>query len=165
MSLSARPLSITTYDKTTNIYVLVTFCIDSWRRPWEDAIRSRLWSSDGPPFHHLWHGRLKRYDSLWLTGVSYAPTCWDVGSSRLPAALDFPLRESRLCRRPTWHTAFYEEALVLASTRGGALSTGLGPLDDPNIETLALRLEPILGSNSLVSNIHVVLYSLFNTLR
>ena len=22
------------YDKTTNIYVLVTFCFDSWRRPW-----------------------------------------------------------------------------------------------------------------------------------
>ena len=34
MSLSARPHLITTYDKTTNIYVLVTFCTDSWRRPW-----------------------------------------------------------------------------------------------------------------------------------
>ena len=28
MSLSARPPSITTYGKTTNIYVLVTFCTD-----------------------------------------------------------------------------------------------------------------------------------------
>ena len=53
----------------------------------------------------------------------------------------------------------------MASTVGGALSTGPGPLDDPNIETLALRLEPILGSNSTVSNVYVVLYSLFNTLR
>ena len=34
MSLSARPHPITTYSKTTNIYVLVTFCTDSWRRPW-----------------------------------------------------------------------------------------------------------------------------------
>ena len=34
MSLSARPSPITTYNKTINIYVLVTFCTDSWRRPW-----------------------------------------------------------------------------------------------------------------------------------
>jgi len=56
-----------------------------------------------------------------------------------------------------------EEALIPASTRGGALSTSPRPLDDPNIKTLALRLEPILGSNPMVSNVHVVLYSLFNT--
>ena len=42
MSLSARPPQITTYGKTTNIYVLVTFCIDSWRRRGEDAVRSTL---------------------------------------------------------------------------------------------------------------------------
>ena len=29
MSLSARPYPITTYDKTINIYVLVTFCTDT----------------------------------------------------------------------------------------------------------------------------------------
>ena len=34
MSLSARPPPITMYSKTTNIYMLVSFCIDSWRRPW-----------------------------------------------------------------------------------------------------------------------------------
>ena len=34
MSLSARPPPITTYSKTTNIYVLVTFCTNSWCRPW-----------------------------------------------------------------------------------------------------------------------------------
>ena len=34
MSLSARPHPITTYGKTTNIHLLVTFCTDSWRRPW-----------------------------------------------------------------------------------------------------------------------------------
>ena len=56
-----------------------------------------------------------------------------------------------------------EEALVPASTRGGALSTGPGPLDNLNVETLTLRLNPMLGSNSTVSDVHIVLYSLFNT--
>ena len=59
----------------------------------------------------------------------------------------------------------YEEALILVSAGGGALFTGPGPLDDPNVETPALHLEPILGSNSTVSNVHVVLYLLFNTFR
>ena len=64
----------------------------------EDAVRSRFWSSDGPPFHHLRHGGLKQYDLLRFTGVSRTPTCWDVGSSYLLAALDFSLQESRLRR-------------------------------------------------------------------
>ena len=34
-------------------------------------------------FCHLRHGGLKRYDSLWLVGVSRTPTCWDVGSTHL----------------------------------------------------------------------------------
>ena len=34
MSLNARSPPITMYSKTTNIYVLVIFCTDSWRRPW-----------------------------------------------------------------------------------------------------------------------------------
>ncbi|XP_066320141.1 uncharacterized protein [Miscanthus floridulus] len=41
-----------------------------------------------------------------------------------------------------------EEVLIPASTGGGAPSTGLGPLDDLNVETLALHLEPMLGSNA-----------------
>ena len=56
-----------------------------------------------------------------------------------------------------------EKALVPAPTGGGAPSTGPGPLDDLNVETAALRFEPKLGSNSTVSNVHIVLYSLFNT--
>ena len=56
-----------------------------------------------------------------------------------------------------------KEALISAPTGGGAPSTGLGPLDDLNVETPALRLEPMLGSNSTVSDVHIVLYSLFNT--
>ena len=57
----------------------------------------------------------------------------------------------------------HEEALVPAPTGGGAPSTGPGPLDDLNIETPTLCLEPMLGSNSTVSNVYIVLYSLFNT--
>ena len=52
----------------------------------------------------------------------------------------------------------YEEALVSTPTRGGAPSTGPRPLDDLNVETPMLRLEPMLGSNSMVSNVYVVLY-------
>jgi len=40
----------------------------------------------------------------------------------------------------------HEEVLIPASTRGGVLSTGPRPLDDPNVETLVLRLEPTLCS-------------------
>ena len=58
----------------------------------------------------------------------------------------------------------HKEALVSAST-GGAPFTGPRPPDDLNVETLALHLEPMLGSNSMVSNVYVVLYSLFNTFR
>ena len=59
----------------------------------------------------------------------------------------------------------HEEALVPVPTGGGAPSTVPGPLDNLNIETPALRLEPMLGSNPMVSDIHIVLYSLFNTFR
>ena len=64
----------------------------------EDVMRSHFWPLDGPPFHHLRHDRLKRYDSLRLAGVSHAPTCWDVGSSHLQAIPDLPLRKPRLRR-------------------------------------------------------------------
>ena len=70
----------------------------------EDTVRSRFWSSDGPPFHHLRHGGLERYDSLWLAGVSHASTCWDVGSSCLRATLDPPFQEFGLHRRLVWRT-------------------------------------------------------------
>ena len=56
-----------------------------------------------------------------------------------------------------------EEALVPVPTGGGAPSIGPGPLDDLNIETPALRLDPMLGSNPTVSDVHIILYSLFNT--
>ena len=49
-----------------------------------------------------------------------------------------------------------EEALVPVPTRGGASSTSPGPLDDLNVETPVLRLEPMLGSNPTVSDVHIV---------
>ena len=57
----------------------------------------------------------------------------------------------------------HKEALVPAPTGGGAPSVGPRPLDDLNVKTPTLRFEPMLGSNSTVSNVHIVLYSLFNT--
>ena len=73
MSLSARPHPITTTAK------LQIFTCWSLSAPTvctirgEDAVRSRFWSSDGPPFRHLRHDGLKRYDSLRLAGVSMLP--------------------------------------------------------------------------------------------
>ena len=58
-----------------------------------------------------------------------------------------------------------EEALVPAPVKGGAPSAGSGPPDDLNDETPVLRFEPTLGSNPTMSNIHIVLYSLFNIFR
>ena len=56
-----------------------------------------------------------------------------------------------------------EEALVPAPTGAGAPSAGPGPLDDLNVETPALHLEPMLGSNPTMSDVHIVLCLLFNT--
>ena len=58
-----------------------------------------------------------------------------------------------------------EEELVSAPVVGGAPSVGSETPDDLNSETPALRFEPTLGSNPTVSNVHIVLYSLFNTFR
>ena len=49
--------------------------------------------------------------------------------------------------------------------RGGAPSVGSRPPSDLNDETPTLRFEPTLGSNPIVSNVHIVLYSLFNIFR
>ena len=105
MSLSARPPPITTYGKTTNIYWLVTFYTDSWRRPWgRHCTFNTFWSLDGPLFRHPYYGGLQRYDLLWLTRVSRSPIVWDTGSTRLRAILGLPLQKPGLRRRPARHT-------------------------------------------------------------
>ena len=57
----------------------------------------------------------------------------------------------------------HEEAPIPVPTGRGAPSADPGPLDDLNVETPTLRFEPMLGSNSTVSDVHFLLYSLFNT--
>ena len=58
-----------------------------------------------------------------------------------------------------------EEALVPAPVGGGAPSVGSRPPGDLNDETPALHSEPTLGSIPTMSNVHIVLYSLFNIFR
>ena len=87
MSLSARPYPITTHGKTTNIYLLVTFRTDSWRRLWGDAVRSHFWSSVGPSFHRLRHGRLKAIQfalARWSFPRSHLLGCGFLPSSSHP---------------------------------------------------------------------------------
>ena len=88
----------------------------------------------------------------------WAPPIFMPLQTFLFGSLDFVADHLDVLRLP-------EEALVPASTGGGALSTGPRPLDDLNVETLTLYLKPMLGSNSMVSDVHIVLYSLFNTFR
>ena len=57
------------------------------------------------------------------------------------------------------------EALVPAPVGGGAPSVGPRTPGDFNNETPALCFKPTLGSNPTVSNVHIVLYSLFNIFR
>ena len=97
MSLSARPPPITTYGKTTNIYLFVTFCTNSWRRPWgRHCTFNTFWSLDGPFFYHPRHGGLGRYDSPRLARVSRTLACGDAGSTRFQAILGLPLQKPGL---------------------------------------------------------------------
>ena len=84
MSLSARPPPITTYGKTTNIYLLVTFCTDSWRRPWGRSCMFNTflvigWPTFPPP--SLWRAQVIRFASAhWsflhshLLGCGFHPS-------------------------------------------------------------------------------------------
>ena len=88
----------------------------------------------------------------------WAPPVFMPLQTFLFGSLDFVADQLNILR-------LHVEALVPAPTEGGAPSTGPGSLDDLNIETPVLRLEPMLGSNSTMSDVHIVLYSLFNTFR
>ena len=96
------------------------------------------------------------FPTLSLVGM-WVPPVFKPLQTFLFESLDFIADQLSVLR-------LHEEALVPMST-GGAPFTGPEPLDDLNVETLALHLEPMLGSNSMVSNVYVVLYSLFNTFR
>ena len=97
------------------------------------------------------------FPTLPLAGM-WAPPVFVPLQTFLFGSLDFVANQLGVLR-------LHEEALVPAPT-GGAPSTDYnGPLDDLNVETPALRLEPMLGSNPTISDVHFVLYSLFNTFR
>ena len=62
----------------------------------EGAVCSCLWSSNGPPFCHLRHGGLKRYDSLRLAAVPalppvgmWVPPVFEPSQAFLFGSLDF----------------------------------------------------------------------------
>ena len=97
------------------------------------------------------------FSTLPLDGM-WAPPVFVPLQTFLFGSLDFVPNQLGVLR-------LREEALVPAPTGGGAPSTGPGPLDDLNVEIPTLRLEPMLGSNPTVSDVHIVLYSLFNTFR
>ena len=127
-------------------------------------MRSRFWSFDGhlsTIFDMAGSSDTIRFGSLEFPTLPLArmwvPPVFVPLQTFLFGSLDFVADQlGVLCLR--------EKALVLAPTREGAPSTDCnGPLDDLNVETPALRPEPMLGSNPMVSDVHIVLYSLFNT--
>ena len=88
----------------------------------------------------------------------WVPPIFEPFQTFLFESLDFvAIQLGMLCLR--------EEALVLAPVEGGAPSVGSGTPGDLNDEVPALRSEPTLGSNPIVSNVHIVLYSLFTIFR
>ena len=88
----------------------------------------------------------------------WVPPVFEPSQTFLFGSLDFIADQlSVLC--------LHEEALVSALVRGGAPSIGSGTPSDLNDETPMLCFGPTLGSNPTVSNVHIVLYSLFNIFR
>ena len=75
MSLSVRPPPITTYSKTTNIYVLVTFYTDSWCHPWGRRCTFTLlvigWPTFPPPLQ--WRAQ----------AIRLSLACWSFPHSHL----------------------------------------------------------------------------------
>ena len=151
------------YSKTTNIYVLVTFCIDSWQRSWGrhctfntfghrmahlSATFAMVGSSDTTRFGSL------EFPTLPPVGM-WVPPIYEPSQTFFFRSLDFVADRLGVLR-------LREEALVPAPIRGGASSVGSRTLGDLNDEAPVLRSEPTLGSNPTVSNVHTVIYSLFN---
>ena len=87
MSLSARPHPITTYSKTTNIYVLVSFCTNSWHRLWGRCCTFTLlvigWPTFLPP--SPWQAQAIRLASAhWSFPSSHLLGCGFLLSSSRP---------------------------------------------------------------------------------
>ena len=124
MSLSARPPSITMYSKTTNIYMLVTFCIDSWHHLWGRRCIFTLFGHRMAHFSATFamadSGDMTRFGSLefpalppvgmWVPPVSKPTQAFIFGSLNFIAD-----------RLSVLH--LHEEALVLAPIGGAPPST------------------------------------------
>ena len=153
------------YGKTTNIYLLVTFCTDSWRCPWgRRYMFNTFWSSDGPLSRHPRCGGSSdtiRFGSLEFPAPPpigmRVPPVFEPSQAFLFGSLDFVadrLSVLHLC----------EEALIPAPIRG-APSICPGTHDDFNDVASALHSEQTLCSNPAVSNMHTVIYSVFTISR
>ena len=88
----------------------------------------------------------------------WVPPVFEPSQTLLFGSLDFVADQLGVLR-------LREESLVPAPVGGGAPSVDTGTPGNLNDETPALRSEPTLGSNPTVSNIHIVLYLLFNIFR
>ena len=115
------------YDKTINIYVLVNFCTDSWRRPWGgrrtftlfghqmahlSAIFGMVGSSDMTRFGSL------EFPTLPPVGM-WVPPIFEPSQTFLFRSLDFIADQLSVLR-------LREEALVPSPIGGGAPSVGFG---------------------------------------
>ena len=141
MSLSARTHPITTYGKTTNIYVLVTFYTDSWRRPWG---RRYTFNTFGHRMAHFFaaftmagSSDTTRFGSLEFPTLPpvgmWVPPVFEPSQAFLFGSLDFVA---------DWLSVLHlrEEALVPAPV-GGAPSIDSGTHDNFNNEAPALQSE------------------------
>ena len=161
MSLSARPPPIITYGKTTNIYLLVTFCIDSWRSPWG---RRCTFNTFG---HRMAHfsatlavaglGNTTRFSSLEFPALPPIGM-WVPPIFKPSQAFPFRILDFVTDRLDVLHLR--EEALIPAPV-GGAPSIGSGMHDNFNDAASVLHSEQTLCSNPAMSNVHTVIHSLF----
>ena len=164
MSLSARPPPITTYGKTTNIYLLVTFCPDSWAVRGEDVVRSTLFD------HRMAHfsttpatagsGDTIRFGSLEFPALSptrmWVPPVFTPSQAFLFKSLNFVAD-----RLGVLHLR--EEARDLAPIEGtSSIDSGTRDFDDA---ASMLHSEQTLCPNLAMSNIHVVVYLLCSIFR
>ena len=88
----------------------------------------------------------------------WVPPIFEPSQTFLFGSLDFVADRLGVLR-------LHEEALVPTPIGGGAPFVGSRPPGDLNDETPALRSVPTLISNPTMSNIYIVLYSLFNIFR
>ena len=137
--------------------MLVTFCTDSWRRPWGrhrtfmlfghrmanlSAIFTMVGSSDMTRFGSL--------EFLVLPPVRmWVPPIFEPSQTFLFGSLDFIVDRLGILH-------FRKESLVPAPV-GGAPSIGSGTPDDFNDEVSALHSEQTLCSNPAMSNVHAVI--------